>query len=125
MEHVVGIVGGSGLYALDGLEDVKEHRVSTPFGDPSDVLVEGRLAGARLVFLPRHGKGHRLLPSEVPYRANVWALKSLGCDWLVSVSAVGSLREDIVPGHAIVVDQYVDRTYLRQPTFFGNGVVNV
>jgi 5'-methylthioadenosine phosphorylase len=123
VEHVVGIVGGSGLYALDGLEDVQEHRVSTPFGDPSDVLVEGRLGGARLVFLPRHGKGHRLLPSEVPYRANVWALKSLGCDWLVSVSAVGSLREDIVPGHAIVVDQYVDKTYLRQPTFFGNGVV--
>lgn len=123
MEQVVGIVGGSGLYALDGLEDVREHRVETPFGDPSDILVEGRLGGARLVFVPRHGKGHRLLPSEIPYRANVWALKSLGCDWLVSVSAVGSLREDIVPGHAIVVDQYVDRTHLRPSTFFGNGIV--
>lgn len=123
MEQVVGIVGGSGLYAVDGLDEVREHRVETPFGDPSDVLVEGRLGGARLVFLPRHGRDHRLLPSEVPYRANVWALKSLGCDWLVSVSAVGSLREEIAPGDAVIVDQYIDRTYLRQPTFFGDGVV--
>lgn len=123
MKHVIGIVGGSGLYGLEGLEDVREERVDTPFGPPSDVLVRGRLGRAELVFVPRHGRGHRLLPTEVPYRANVWALKSLGCDWLVSVSAVGSLRGDIAPGHAVIVDQYVDRTRQREHTFFGQGVV--
>lgn len=119
----IGIVGGSGLYALDGLVDVEEIRLDTPFGEPSDVLVRGRLGDAELVFVPRHGRKHHLLPTEVPYRANVWALKSLGCDWLVSVSAVGSLREEIVPGHAVLVDQYIDRTRDRAQTFFGNGVV--
>lgn len=123
MGHTVGVVGGSGLYALEGLSDVREVRVETPFGDPSDVLVCGRLGEVDLVFLPRHGRGHRLLPSEVPYRANVWALKSLGCDWLVSVSAVGSLAEEVVPGHVVIVDQYVDKTWGRPSTFFGHGVV--
>lgn len=123
MGHVIGIVGGSGLYALEGLENAEEIAVDTPFGAPSDKLVRGTLAGAQLVFLPRHGRGHRLLPTEVPYRANVWALKSLGCSWLVSVSAVGSLREEIVPGHAILVDQYIDRTKFRPETFFGEGFV--
>ena len=123
MGHVIGIVGGSGLYALEGLENAEEIAVDTPFGPPSDKLVRGTLAGAQLVFLPRHGRGHRLLPTEVPYRANVWALKSLGCSWLVSVSAVGSLREEIAPGHAILVDQYVDRTKFRPETFFGEGFV--
>lgn len=121
--HTIGIVGGSGLYALDGLQDVREITVDTPFGAPSDVLVRGRLGEAELVFLPRHGRGHRLLPTEVPYRANVWALKSLGCDWLVSVSAVGSLREEIAPGHVVLVDQYIDRTNGRAQTFFGQGVI--
>jgi 5'-methylthioadenosine phosphorylase len=121
--HTIGIVGGSGLYSLEGLEGVREVVVDTPFGAPSDVLVRGRLGDAELVFLPRHGRGHRLLPTEVPYRANVWALKSLGCDWLVSVSAVGSLREEIVPGHAVLVDQYIDKTRSRPETFFGGGIV--
>jgi 5'-methylthioadenosine phosphorylase len=121
--HTIGIVGGSGLYDLEGLTDVREVRVETPYGAPSDVLVRGRLGEADLVFLPRHGRGHRLLPSEVPYRANVWALKSLGCDWLVSVSAVGSLAEEIAPGDVVLVDQYIDRTWGRPSTFFGDGVV--
>lgn len=123
MTHTIGIVGGSGLYALEGLQDVEEITVETPFGAPSDVLVRGKLGSASLVFLPRHGRGHTFLPTEIPYRANVWALKSLGCDWLVSVSAVGSLREDIAPGHAVIVDQYIDRTKFRPQTFFGDGIV--
>lgn len=123
MAQVIGIVGGSGLYALEGLTDVQEVRMDTPYGAPSDVLVKGRLAGVDLVFLPRHGRNHGLLPSEIPYRANVWALAALGVDWLVSVSAVGSLREDIAPGDVVLVDQYVDRTWGRAQTFFGQGVV--
>ncbi|MEQ1503693.1 MAG: S-methyl-5'-thioadenosine phosphorylase [Myxococcota bacterium] len=123
MAHTVGIVGGSGLYALDGLQDVTEERIETPFGRPSDAIVRGTLGGVNLAFVPRHGRGHRLTPSEVPYRANVWALKSLGCDWLISVSAVGSLREEIVPGQAVIVDQYIDKTRVRAETFFGDGVV--
>lgn len=120
---VLGIVGGSGLYALEGLTDVRELAIDTPYGAPSDVLVTGRLHGVDLVFLPRHGRGHRLLPTEIPYRANVWALAKLGVDWLVSVSAVGSLREDIAPGDVVLVDQYVDKTFGRPATFFGQGVV--
>ena len=120
----IGIVGGSGLYALDGLEDVREEVVDTPYGRPSDALVRGTLRGVELVFLPRHGRRHNMLPTDVPYRANVWALKNLGCDWLISVSAVGSLREEIHPGHAVLVDQYIDRTRgNRASTFFGDGVV--
>ncbi|MCA9493501.1 MAG: S-methyl-5'-thioadenosine phosphorylase, partial [Myxococcales bacterium] len=120
----IGIVGGSGLYALDGLQDVCEEVVETPYGPTSDVLVRGRLGSSELVFVPRHGRKHKMLPSEVPYRANVWALKSLGCDWLISVSAVGSLREEIHPGDAVLVDQYLDRTRGTRPsTFFGDGVV--
>ena len=124
-ERTLGVIGGSGLYELPGLEAVERLRVSTPFGDPSDEIVVGRLAGARLLFLPRHGRGHRLLPSELPFRANVWALKSLGADCLLAVSAVGSLREEIVPGHVVVPDQIIDRTRGRQDesTFFGRGIV--
>lgn len=123
MAHKLGVIGGSGLYAMEGLTDVREVRVSTPFGDPSDALIEGRLGDAEVVFLPRHGRGHRLTPTEVPYRANMWALRSRGVRWVLSVSAVGSLKEEIVPGHLVVVDQFIDRTQHRASTFFDRGVV--
>ncbi|MCB9548452.1 MAG: S-methyl-5'-thioadenosine phosphorylase [Myxococcales bacterium] len=122
-EVVVGVIGGSGLYDIEGLTDVEEVRVETPFGDPSDSFISGRLGDVRCVFVPRHGRGHRLLPSEVPYRANIWGLKRLGAQHVISVSAVGSLREDIEPGHLVCPDQLVDRTYKRANTFFGEGVV--
>ncbi|RMF43106.1 MAG: S-methyl-5'-thioadenosine phosphorylase [Deltaproteobacteria bacterium] len=123
-ETVIGVVGGSGLYQMEGLTEVREQRVETPFGDPSDLLVTGRLGEARLVFLPRHGRGHRLLPSEVNYRANIYALKSLGVEQVISVSAVGSMKEEIVPGHIVIPHQFYDRTMgLRPSTFFGDGVV--
>jgi 5'-methylthioadenosine phosphorylase len=121
----LGVIGGSGLYELAGLERVERVRVRTPFGDPSDELVVGYLGQQRLVFLPRHGRGHRLLPSELPFRANLYALKSQGVSWVLAVSAVGSLREEIAPGHVVVPDQFIDRTRGRTPesTFFGAGVV--
>jgi len=124
-ERTLGVIGGSGLYELPRLDAVERTRVRTPFGDPSDEIVAGRLGDTRLLFLPRHGRGHRLLPSELPFRANVWALKSLGADCLLAVSAVGSLREEIAPGHVVVPDQFIDRTRGRQAenTFFGRGVV--
>jgi 5'-methylthioadenosine phosphorylase len=119
----IAVIGGSGLYDLDGLEDVKERRVETPFGDPSDVIVEGVIGDTRLLFLARHGRGHRLLPSEVNYRANIFALKALGASQVVSISAVGSMKEEIRPGEMVVVDQYIDRTKGRPSTFFGDGIV--
>jgi 5'-methylthioadenosine phosphorylase len=119
----VGVIGGSGLYEIEGLERVEEIRVSTPFGDPSDAIVSGVLGPLRMLFLPRHGRGHRFLPSEVPYRANLWALKSLGAEWCISLSAVGSLKEEIVPGHVVIVDQFIDRTKARPSSFFGDGIV--
>ncbi len=119
----IGIIGGSGLYTMDGLTEVGEIEVDTPFGPPSDVLVSGRLGDARLLFLPRHGRGHRLLPSELPFRANIWALKHLGATRVIAVSAVGSLREEIAPGHLVVPDQFIDRTFNRVGTFFGGGIV--
>ncbi|MFN7143363.1 MAG: S-methyl-5'-thioadenosine phosphorylase [Myxococcota bacterium] len=119
----IGVIGGSGLYQMEGLEGVREERVTTPFGDPSDALIHGRLGGAEMVFLPRHGRGHRHNPSEVNYRANIFALKSAGVDWIISVSAVGSLREDIAPGEVVVIDQFIDRTHQRKGTFFENGIV--
>ncbi len=119
----IGIIGGSGLYDMEQLERVEEHRLNTPFGAPSDALVSGVLHGREVVFLPRHGRGHRLLPSEIPFRANVWAMKKLGVTHLLSVSAVGSLREDIEPGQLVFPDQFIDRTFLRPNTFFGNGVI--
>src|SRR5438105_12266752 len=118
-----GVFGGSGLYALPGLEAVERVKVDTPFGPPSDEFVVGRLAGTRLIFLPRHGRGHRLLPTELNFRANVYGMKRLGAEWVVSVSAVGSLREDIAPGHVVVPDQFIDRTRQRASTFFGRGIV--
>ncbi len=122
-ELVVGVVGGSGLYDIDGLTDVEEVALSTPFGEPSDAYVTGVLDGVRMVFLPRHGRGHRLTPSEINYRANVWGLKQLGVTRVLSVSAVGSMREDIAPGDFVVIDQFFDRTRHRPDTFFGDGVV--
>jgi len=119
----VGVIGGSGLYEMDGLEDVERIRLSTPFGDPSDDFVVGHIGTTRLVFLPRHGRGHRLLPSEVPYRANLYGMKKLGAEWVIGVASVGSLEEEIVPGHLVVPDQLIDRTFQRPSTFFGNGVV--
>jgi 5'-methylthioadenosine phosphorylase len=120
---ILGVLGGSGLYDLEGLDDVREHAVSTPFGAPSGPVVAGRLGDASLLFLPRHGRGHRLLPSEINYRANVHALKQLGAERVLSVSAVGSLRAGIAPGDLVLVDQFIDRTYRRATSFFGDGVV--
>src|SRR5216117_4447010 len=122
-EPTLGVLGGSGLYDLPGLEGVERVGVDTPFGQPSDELVIGRLGGTRLVFLPRHGRGHRLLPTEINFRANVFALKRIGVEWIVAVSAVGSLRAEIAPGHIVVPDQFIDRTRQRVSTFFGRGVV--
>ncbi len=118
-----GIIGGSGLYEMEGLTDIQELTVSTPFGDPSDQYISGKLEGQEIVFLPRHGRGHRYLPSEINYRANIWGMKSLGVTHLISVSAVGSLRKEIEPGNIVLPDQFIDRTKDRPSTFFGNGVV--
>ncbi len=118
------VIGGSGLYAMPGLSDVTEHKVSTPFGDPSDVIVVGTLSGQRVAFLPRHGRGHRYNPSEVPSRANIYALKSLGVTHIVSVSACGSLREEMKPLDIVVPDQLLDHTKGKRPaSFFDNGIV--
>ncbi|TET13336.1 MAG: S-methyl-5'-thioadenosine phosphorylase [Dehalococcoidia bacterium] len=122
-EAKLGVIGGSGLYEIDGLGDVEEVKVKTPFGDPSDVIVLGTLEGTRVAFLPRHGRGHRILPTELPVRANIWALKSLGVEWIISVSAVGSLKEDVQPLDIVIPDQIIDRTKSRVNTFFGEGVV--
>jgi 5'-methylthioadenosine phosphorylase len=121
---IIGVIGGSGLYEMEGLADVREEVVSTPFGEPSDAYITGSLNGVKLVFLPRHGRGHRYLPSEVNYRANIYGMKKLGVEQIISVSAVGSLKEEIAPGHIIIPDQFIDRTKgVRKDTFFGNGVV--
>jgi 5'-methylthioadenosine phosphorylase len=119
----IAVIGGSGLYDLQGLDDVVEHRVDTPYGLPSDNIIEGRVGETRLLFLARHGRGHCHLPSEVNYRANIFALKKLGAERVISVSAVGSMREEIKPGDMVVVDQYIDRTKGRPSTFFGEGIV--
>lgn len=122
--HKIGIIGGSGLYELPGLTNVREVGVDTPFGKPSAALLTGTLDGVELVFVPRHGRGHTLTPSEVPYRANIFALKTLGVSWCISVSAVGSLNEQIHPGNLVLVDQFIDRTKgIREASFFGEGVV--
>ena len=119
----LGIIGGSGLYAIDGLSDVEELQVETPWGAPSDTLVSGRMDNVELVFLPRHGRGHRLTPSAVPYRANIDALKRLGCSDILSISACGSLQEAYAPGDFVMVDQFIDRTFAREKSFFGPGMV--
>jgi len=119
---LLGVIGGSGLYDMPGIEDLERISMQTPYGMPSDEIILGTLAGTRAAFIPRHGKGHRLTPSEVPYRANVWALKNLGCEFVLSISAVGSMMEEIVPGHLVIVDQFIDRTVGRERTFFGDGI---
>ena len=119
----IGIIGGTGLYQMDGFTDVREVAVATPFGPPSDSLFVGSLEGRRVAFLPRHGRGHRILPHELNFRANVFAMKTLGVDWILSVSAVGSLKERYEPLHVVVPDQFIDRTQQRRSTFFGNGLV--
>ena len=119
----IGVFGGTGLYRMEGLDNVREVTVTTPFGDPSDAITIGELAGTSVAFLPRHGRGHRLMPSEIPVRANVYALKELGVERLVSISAVGSLRGDIEPLDMVVPDQLIDRTRSREATFFGGGLV--
>src|SRR3954454_9690375 len=120
---LIGILGGSGLYQIDGLTDVSWRKVSSPFGEPSDELCFGTLEGQQVVFLPRHGRGHRISPSELNFRANIDALKRSGVTDILSLSAVGSLREDLPPGAFVVVDQFVDRTFARPKSFFGDGLV--
>jgi 5'-methylthioadenosine phosphorylase len=119
----IGIFGGSGLYEMEGFEDRREEALMTPFGPPSDAFVLGRLEGREVVFLSRHGRGHRVSPSEINYRANVWGMKKLGVECLVSISACGSLRKKIRPGHFVVIDQHIDRTTGRRATFFEGGIV--
>jgi 5'-methylthioadenosine phosphorylase len=121
--QTIGVIGGSGLYEMEGLEDVAEVRVDTPFGSPSDDLVTGILEGVPMVFLPRHGRGHRISPSELNHRANIFAMKKLGVTRIISVSAVGSMREGIRPGDIVVVDQFFDRTKGRPGSFYGKGIV--
>ena len=122
-QPVIGIIGGSGLYDIEGLERTAWRRVHTPWGDPSDELLEGWLDGIRCVFLPRHGRGHRLSPTHLNYRANIDALKRAGCTDVISLSAVGSLRGDLPPGHFVVIDQFIDRSFAREKSFFGEGCV--
>ena len=122
-ETVIGVIGGSGVYGIDGLEDARWERVATPWGDPSDEILTGRLEGVRMAFLPRHGRGHVLSPSTVPYRANIDALKRLGVTDVIAISACGSFREEMAPGHFVIVDQFIDRTFARETSFFGPGLV--
>ena len=122
-EAAIGIIGGSGLYELDGMSDVRWRGVRTPFGDPSDDYCVGTFDGRRVIFLPRHGRGHKLTPSELNFRANIWGLKSLGAEWVLSVSAVGSMKEEIRPLDLVVPDQFFDLTKRRVSSFFGDGIV--
>jgi len=122
-KQIIGVIGGSGLYQMEGLGRVREVIVPTPFGKPSDALIRGQLGEVELIFIPRHGRGHRWLPTEVNFRANIFAMKKLGVERIISVSAVGSLRAEIAPGHLVVPDQFIDRTTQRPSTFFGKGLV--
>ena len=119
----IGIIGGSGLYKMEALKDIEEVEIDTPFGRPSDALIVGTVEGTRVAFLARHGRNHTLMPSELPFRANIYAMKSLGVEYLISASAVGSLREEVKPLDMVVPDQFIDRTKNRVSTFFGNGIV--
>ena len=121
-QWVLGIIGGTGLYDIEGMEDRRTQRIPTPWGEPSDELTFGRIGGVQLVFLPRHGRGHRITPTHINARANIDALKRAGCTDILSISAVGSLKEQLSPGVFVTVDQYIDRTFAREKTFFGHGV---
>jgi 5'-methylthioadenosine phosphorylase len=122
-QKVLGIIGGSGLYEIEGLQNIEKHNVQTPFGDPSGAFMSGDLHGCKLFFVPRHGYNHQFTPSEVNYRANVYGMKKLGVEYILSVSAVGSLKEEIPPGDMVLPDQFFDRTKDRNATFFGDGIV--
>lgn len=122
-QATIGVIGGSGLYRMEGMTDVEEVRVHTPFGDPSDAIAIGKVDGVSMAFLPRHGRGHRISPTEIPVRANIWALKSLGVEYVISISAVGSLREHIAPRDLVIPDQLFDRTKSRVNSFFEDGIV--
>ena len=119
----IAVIGGSGVYEIEGLDDVREVNIKTPFGDPSDAIITGSLNGVRCAFLPRHARGHRIMPTEVNFRANIYALKSLGVEQIISISACGSLREDVKPRDFLIPDQIFDRTKSRPSTFFGEGIV--
>ena len=122
-EPAIGVIGGSGLYGMEGFSEVEEVRVETPFGEPADALMGGMLAGRKVYFLPRHGRGHRLLPHELNHRANIWALRSVGVRWVIAVTAVGSLKEEYAPRDIVLPDQFFDRTSRRtEHTFFGDGI---
>ena len=123
MNKCIGIIGGVGLYEMEGLSNIKEVKIETPFGDPSDLFIVGELNGVKMVFLPRHGREHTISPSEINSRANIYGMKQLGVEWIIGVSAVGSLKEDIMPGEILIVNQYVDRTRGRISTFFTDGIV--
>jgi len=122
-EVKIGIIGGSGVYQIDGIKDIREIKIKTPFGEPSDSIIIGTLNGVKVAFLPRHGRGHRILPTEVNSHANIYAMKLLGVEYIIAISACGSLKEEIKPRDFVLPDQLFDRTRLRRPTFFGNGVV--
>ena len=122
-ERLIGVVGGSGLYAMSGFQKSREVAIKTPFGNPSDKIVIGKLNSVKMAFLPRHGRGHFILPSEINYRANIWALKKLGAEYIIASAACGSLREDIHPGDIVIIDQFINRTRLRKDTFMGDGIV--
>jgi 5'-methylthioadenosine phosphorylase len=122
-EKIVGVIGGSGLYEMEGLEEIQSISLTTPFGSPSDSFVTGRLEGLKVVFLPRHGKGHRIAPSFLNYRANIYGMKKLGAQWIIGVSAVGSMKESIHPGNMVIPSQLIDRTVARPSTFFSDGIV--
>ena len=119
----IGVIGGSGLYEIDGLEALEEERVETPFGAPSDAFITGVLDGRPVAFLPRHGRGHLYSPSKIPHRANIFAMKKLGVERIISISAVGSMKMEIGPGHIVIPDQFIDRTWRRESSFYGEGVV--
>jgi len=123
IEKIVGVIGGSGLYEMEGLEDIQTITLKTPFGDPSDAFIVGRLEGVKAVFLPRHGKGHRIQPSSVNFRANIFGMKKLGVQWIIGVSAVGSMKESIHPGDMVIPSQFIDQTKGRPNTFFSDGMV--
>lgn len=119
----IGVIGGTGLYKIEGMTDIQELNLDTPFGKPSDSIVLGRLNGVGIAFLPRHGRGHRIIPSEIPARANIYALKSLGVEHIIGINTCGSFKEEVKPGHLLIPDQVIDRTQNRISTFFGDGVV--